>query len=178
MKLQNSLLLNLLCVLFLGAQGNVCLAESSVEADPKVDSATPIPDDTENFSLHGQATYILQYKNKFNSPYQGEKSLLSSGDQTKSYTLTVTPFLGARLWEGAEVYYNPEASEGMPFSNLSGLGGFTNGEMQRGNNVPMVFYTARAFIRQTIGLGGGREHVEGGPNQLAGNVDKRLERKR
>lgn len=59
---------------FLGAQGNVCLAESSVEADPKVDSATPIPDDTENFSLHGQATYILQYKNKFNSPYQGEKA--------------------------------------------------------------------------------------------------------
>ena len=167
------LLSGILFALILGAWAPYCQAESSVEADPTVNSSTPIPDDTENFSLHGQATYVLQYKNKFNSPYQGEKSLLSTGDQTKSYTVTVTPFLGARLWEGAEVYYNPEASEGMPFSNLSGLGGFTNGEMQRGNNVPMVFYTARAFIRQTIGLGGGREHIEGGPNQLAGNVDKR-----
>ncbi len=173
MRSQTKLLSGILFALILGARAPYCLAESSVEADPKVDSTTPIPDDTENFSLHGQATYVLQYKNKFNSPYQGEKSLLSTGDQTKSYTVTVTPFLGARLWEGAEIYYNPEASEGMPFSNLSGLGGFTNGEMQRGNNVPMVFYTARAFIRQTIGLGGGREHIEGGPNQLAGNVDKR-----
>ncbi len=173
MNLRTKFLSRFLFALLFGAQASYCLAESSVEADPTVDSTTPIPDDTENFSLHGQATYVLQYKNKFNSSYQGEKSLLSTGDQTKSYTLTVTPFLGARLWEGAEVYYNPEASEGMPFSNLSGLGGFTNGEMQRGNNVPMVFYTARAFIRQTIGLGGGREHVEGGPNQLAGNLDKR-----
>ena len=146
---------------------------SSVESDPEVDSEKAIPDDTSWYSLHGQATYVLQYKNKFNSPYVGEKSLLSTGDVGKSYTVTVTPFMGVRLWQGAEVFYNPEAAEGMPFSNLSGLGGFTNGEMQRGNLVPMQFYNARAFIRQTIGLGGGVEHIEDGPNQIKGNVDKR-----
>ena len=146
---------------------------SSVEADPEVDSEKAIPDDTSWYSLHGQATYVLQYKNKFNSPYVGDKSLLSTGDVGKSYTVTVTPFMGVRLWQGAEVFYNPEAAEGVPFSNLSGLGGFTNGEMQRGNLVPMQFYNARAFIRQTIGLGGGVEHIEDGPNQIKGNVDKR-----
>lgn len=146
---------------------------SSVEADPEVDSEKAIPDDTAWYSLHGQATYVLQYKNKFNSPYVGDKSLLSTGDVGKSYTVTVTPFMGVRLWQGAEVFYNPEAAEGVPFSNLSGLGGFTNGEMQRGNLVPMQFYNARAFIRQTIGLGGGVEHIEDGPNQIKGNVDKR-----
>ena len=152
---------------------NISYGASSVEGDPTVDSETPIPDDTAWFSVHGQATYILQYKNKFNSPYVGDKSLLSTGDVGKSYTVTVTPFIGMRLWEGAEVFYNPEAAEGVPFSNLSGLGGFTNGEMQRGNLVPMQFYNARAFIRQTIGFGGGIEHIEDGPNQIKGNVDKR-----
>lgn len=149
-----------------------CYAEP-VEGDPTVDSNSEISDDTEWYSIHGQSTYVLQYKNKFNSPYQGDNSLLSTGDVTKSYTLTATAFLGLRLWEGAEVYYNPEGAQGVPFSKLLGLGGFTNGEMQRGANVPMVFYNARAFIRQSFGLGGGVEHIESGPNQLAGNVDKR-----
>lgn len=147
--------------------------ESPVTGDPTVDSSTPLPDATNDFSLHGQATYVLQYKNRFNSPYEGNRSMLSSGDQGKSYTLTMTPFIGARLWEGAAVFYNPEAVESMAFSGLTGLGGFTNGEMQRGTNVPMRFYNARYFIQQTFGFGGGLEHVEDGPNQLEGNVDKR-----
>ena len=146
---------------------------SSVEGDPTVDSETAIPDDSSWYSLHAQSTYVLQYKNKFNSPYAGEKSLLSTGDVGKSYTVTITPFIGISPWKGTEIYYNPEAAEGVPFSNLSGLGGFTNGEMQRGNLVPMQFYNARAFIRQTIGLGGGVEHIEDGPNQIKGDVDKR-----
>jgi hypothetical protein len=28
------------------------------------------------------------------------------------------------------------------------------------------------FLRQTIGLGGGQEHIAGEANQLAGNIDK------
>ena len=96
----------------------------------------------------------------------------TEGDVGRSYTFSATVFLGARLWEGAEVYYNPEMFEGLPFSNFSGLGGFTNGELQKGTTVPPAYYTARAFIRQTFGLGGGQEHIEGEANQLAGNVDK------
>lgn len=159
--------------LFLGAVAQSCLAASSVDDDPVVEDVASQDGKTENFSLHGQATYVLQYKNRFNSPYEGTKSMLSTGDQGKSYTLTVTPFMGARLWEGAAVFYNPEAVESMAFSNLSGLGGFTNGEMQRGSNVPMKFYNARYFIQQTFSFGGGQAYVESGPNQLAGYVDTR-----
>jgi hypothetical protein len=159
--------------LFLGAVAQSCLAASSVDDDPVVEDVASQDGKTENFSLHGQATYVLQYKNQFNSPYEGTKSMLSTGDQGKSYTLTMTPFMGARLWEGAAVFYNPEAVESMAFSNLSGLGGFTNGEMQRGSNVPMKFYNARYFIQQTFSFGGGQAYVESGPNQLAGYVDTR-----
>ena len=153
----------------------IVLAESPVSDSPKVDSAVSVDGDTEQWSIHGQSTYIVQQKNNFNSPYYGQNSLLnkSEGGGGKSYTLSATAFLGARLWEGAEVYWNPEMFEGTPFNGqLLGLGGFQNGELQKGAYAPPIYYTARAFIRQTFGLGGGKEHIEGGPNQLAGNLDK------
>ena len=172
-RLSISILLACLAYALLGIQQNAQAAEA-VSDTPIVDSLTPLLNATEQWSIHAQSTYISQWKNNFNSPYYGEKSMLnkSEGDIGRSYTLTATAFLGARLWEGAEVYFNPEMFEGLPFSNFSGLGGFTNGELQRGTSVPPSYYTARAFIRQTIGLGGGKEHIEGVANQLAGNVDK------
>jgi hypothetical protein len=151
------------------------LAESPVGDSPKVDSSVYVEGETEQWSIHGQSTYIVQQKNNFNSPYYGQNSLLnkSEGAGGKSYTLSATAFLGARLWEGAEVYWNPEMFEGTPFNGqLVGLGGFQNGELQKGSYAPPIYYTARAFIRQTFGLGGGKEHIAGGANQLAGNLDK------
>ncbi len=139
-------------------------------------------EDGEVWSLHAQSTYIEQRKNNFYSPYSsaasqaGNTSLLNrtGGDNNRSFTLSTTAFLGARLWSGAEGYYNPELFEGVPFSGaLVGLGGFQNGELQKGSFVPAVTYNARAFIRQTFGLGGGEEYIpKGTVNQLAGTVDK------
>jgi high affinity Mn2+ porin len=153
----------------------IILAESPVSSAPTINSSSPLAGETEQWSIHGQITYINQFKNNFNSPYYGAKSLLnkSDGDITKSYTFSATAFLGARLWEGAEAYINPEMFEGTPFSGLSGLGGFSNGELQKGTAIPPIYYMARMFLRQTFGLGGGQEHIEGVANQLAGNVDKR-----
>jgi high affinity Mn2+ porin len=167
----------------IGLASTLCLAglslpvhsESPISDTPKVDGAFDVEEDTEQWSIHGQSTYIAQQKNNFNSPYYGQNSLLnkSEGGGAKSYTLSATAFLGARLWEGAEVYWNPEMFEGTPFNGqLLGLGGFQNGELQKGAYAPPIYYTARAFIRQTFGLGGGKEHIEGGPNQLAGHLDK------
>jgi len=161
-------------------------AESPVSSAPVLLAAAPVSDtpiaeemdndgETEQWSIHGQATYIAQQKNNFNSPYYGQNSLLnkSEGNGSKSYSVSATAFLGARLWEGAEAYYNPEMFEGTPFTGqLVGLGGFQNGELQKGSFAPPVYYTARAFLRQTFGLGGGKEYIEGSPNQLAGNIDK------
>ncbi len=131
--------------------------------------------DPEQWSVHGQVTYINQFKNNFDSPYYGPKSLLnkSEGDVPKSYTVSATAYLGAKLWGGGEVYFNPEGFEGIPFSNLSGLGGFNNGELQKGTAIPPIYYMARMFLRQTFNLGGGQEYIAGAPNQLASNVDKR-----
>ena len=52
--------------LFLGAVAQSCLAASSVDDDPVVEDVASQDGKTENFSLHGQATYVLQYKNRFN----------------------------------------------------------------------------------------------------------------
>ena len=87
--------------------------------------------ETEQWSLRGQLTYVAQQKNNFRSSYSGSNSLLnaSEGSSDKSYTLSATAYLGARLWEGAELFYNYEMVEGTPFGGqLTGLGGIQNGE--------------------------------------------------
>ena len=163
-----------------GANTNI-YANPSAHQEERVDVNTN-NQDSQDWSIHLQTTHIEQRKNNFYSPYssinsaKGNTSLLSrsEGDTDRSFTFTTTAFLGTRLWRGAEFYYNPELFEGTPFSGaLVGLGGFQNGELQKGNFIPAITYNARAFIRQTIGFGGGDEYIpEGTVNQLAGTVDK------
>ena len=117
-----------------------------------------------------QSTYVWQSKRPFSAAYSGPNSLTT--EKEKSYSFTATAALGLRLWPGGEVYLNPEASQGVPLSNLTGLGGFTNGEMARTSGPNLTLYRARAFLRQTWGLGGDREQLESDFNQLAGSVDK------
>jgi len=118
-----------------------------------------------------QATYVWQRKSPFAAPYSGPHSL--SPDREKSYSLTATAALGTRTWRGGEVYFNPEVAQGVPLSGLTGLGGFTNGEIARTSGPSATFYRARLFARQTWGLGGGGEKLESDANQLAGSVDRR-----
>ncbi len=140
-----------------------------------VQTRVPAEDqETENLSFHAQMTYINQRHNDFNSSYSGANSLLSrfEGSDGRSYSLSGTIFLGARLWKDTELYYNPEMFSGTPFSgSLVGLGGVQNGELQKGSYAPPVYYTARAFARQTFQFGGEREYLESSANQLAGYVD-------
>ena len=124
----------------------------------------------ENFNVYGQATYIWQKKPAFRAAYTGENSLLPQAE--KSYTFTTTAFIGWRPWAGGELYFNPEAAQGVALSGLHGLGGYVNGEMARTSGPNLKLYRARLFLRQTWGTGGGRETLESGPNQLAGSVDK------
>lgn len=127
--------------------------------------------ETEDWNAQFQATYVWQGKRPFSAAYSGAHSL--SPDKEKSYSFTATAMLGWRPWDGGELYFNPEAAQGVPLSNLTGLAGFTNGEIARSSGPTPKFYRARLFLRQTWGLGGGQEEVESGPNQLAGSVDKR-----
>jgi len=125
----------------------------------------------EEASAKFQATYVWQRKSPFGAPYSGPHSL--SPDREKSYSLTATAALGTRTWRGGELYFNPEVAQGVPLSGLTGLGGFTNGEIARTSGPSASFYRARLFARQTWGFGGGREKLESDANQLAGSVDQR-----
>lgn len=162
----------LCCCISAGA--GAARATAPVDSEPVVNSTVPLMGETERWSIHGQATYMLQQRNNFNSPYAGQNSLLNkSASSADSYSLSATAFIGTRLWRGAEVYWNGEMFQGAPFNGqLTGVGGVYNGELQKGAYPQPVFYNARAFLRQTIGLGGGQEYIEGEANQLAGSLDK------
>jgi high affinity Mn2+ porin len=125
----------------------------------------------EAYGAKFQATYVWQRKYPFGAAYTGTNSLIPEIE--KSYSFTATAALGARLWKGGEIYLDPEVSQGVPLSHLTGLGGFTNGEIARTTGPTPTFYVARAFLRQTWGLGGDREAAESDANQLAGSVERR-----
>jgi hypothetical protein len=116
------------------------------------------------FEAHGQATYIRQFKPAFDAAYSGPKSF--GTDREYGYTFTGTLFLAARLGSALELYFNPEAIQAAPLSSLQGLGGFTNGENQRGAGSQMKAYRARLFGRYAWNLSGEIEDRESQANQV------------
>jgi hypothetical protein len=128
-------------------------------------------EDTEDFTARYQVTYNTQSHPAFRSSYAGENSMTAAAD--RMFTFSATAHWGARLWQGGEIYFNPELAAGVPFAgNLVGLGGFTNGEITRAAGSQPKPYLQRLFLRQTWNQGGEREKVESDFNQMAGSVDK------
>ena len=128
-----------------------------------------IDPESDRWEIHGQTTYLGQGYPAFRAPYGGDNSL-SPGGQYKS-TWSSSLYLNVRLWDGGEVYYNPELLQGFGLSDTTGLAGFSSGEAQK-SNFPYPRYNAsRLYLRQTFGLGGEQEQLASGPNQLAGKVD-------
>ncbi len=125
------------------------------------------------FSAHAQATMITQIHDHFRSPYAGPNSLLPS--EPSATSLTATLYLAARLWENDEnsgtVVFNPEITGGTGFSGVTGLAGFSNGEIQHLGTPEPRPYIARLFVQETIGLGGEQEKLEDDANQIAGTRD-------
>ncbi len=123
----------------------------------------------ESWSVHAQATEILQGYPSFPAAYSGTNSL--SADAQWKNTTTATLFLGRRLWQGGEVYFNPELYEGKGLSDSFGAAGFPNGEANKAGSWNFKYGDARLFVRQTIGLGGPTEQMDSEQNQLAGDED-------
>ncbi|MFT3883656.1 MAG: carbohydrate porin [Gemmatales bacterium] len=129
-------------------------------------------DDKEKwYSVHGQATTILQGNGFFRSPYEGEHSLRSIVNQRTSQTATL--FLDTKLWSGAEFIFNPEIAGGRGLSDVFGVAGFPNGEIPRVGDVAPTPYFARVFLRQTWGLGGEQEDIKAEENVIEGKRDIR-----
>jgi high affinity Mn2+ porin len=120
----------------------------------------------DNFAFHAQATYVNQYDPPFKAPYSGRNSLAANIGRE---TLDVTLYAGVRLWDGAEAWVNPEIDQGFGLSGSVGVAGFPSGEAYKvGADYP---YTRlhRAFLRQTIDLGGEVQKVDAGLNQFSGS---------
>ncbi|MBS0192961.1 MAG: carbohydrate porin [Proteobacteria bacterium] len=120
----------------------------------------------ENWSLHAQATWVDQYHGDFRSPYAGANSLTARAQAKETFDLTI--FAGARLWQGGEIYINPEIDQGFGFDNTLGVAGFTSGEAYKVGRSSPYGRLHRAFLRQTFNLGSGEETVAADVNQLAG----------
>jgi high affinity Mn2+ porin len=132
-------------------------------------TSDPRPIASDNWNIHGQYTFVGQGYPTFHSPYEGPNSL-TGGKQFKE-TQSATAFIGFRPWDGAEVYVNPELMQGFGLNQVHGVAGFPNMEAQKAS-FPMTRYnTARAYLRQTFGLGGEQETIADGPNQLGGKQD-------
>jgi high affinity Mn2+ porin len=125
----------------------------------------------ERTSLHFQQTVISQYKPPFNAPYTGRNSLLPT-EETQS-SITSTLYGAARLWKGAEAYFNPEISGGAGLSKTLGVAGFPNGETFRVGGAEPKIYIARLYFKQYFQWGKEKDTIEDNFNQLKGIRSKR-----
>jgi high affinity Mn2+ porin len=121
-----------------------------------------------SWEIHGQTAFVYQGYPPFAAPYNGAQSLPSSGQSRETWALSA--YLGVRLWQGGELYYDPELLQGFGLALTQGVAGFPNGEAQRAFSYPR-YSTSRLFLRQTFGLGGEREKVESDIDQLFGERD-------
>jgi high affinity Mn2+ porin len=124
------------------------------------------PPDSDNFNLHGQTTLVSQYAFPFRAPYSGQNSLApNAGRETWDLDL----YLGARPWKGAEIWINPEIDQGFGLSGTFGVAGFPSAEAYKVGSAYPYARIPRAFLRQTIDLGGDVQKVDAGINQFAGS---------
>ncbi len=171
-KIYLLLLLSIICTFF----GATAFAQKAGSGSDQIASfASPIDDlPTEGtlfglpVNIHGQTTYINQRYNNFTSSYSGMNSM--SAQKSMAYTWSGTLFFGARLAPNTDIYFNPEVVSGVPFSDLVGLGGFSNGEATKAAGLNAKFYSARAFLRQTINQEGDKVVLENEANQITQTV--------
>lgn len=123
--------------------------------------------DTDNFSIHGQSTFVSQYAFPFRAPYAGQNSLASNAGRE---TFDLDLYVGFRPWEGGEIWINPEIDQGFGLSGTFGVAGFPSAEAYKVGAAYPYARVPRMFLRQTIELGGDEQKVDSGINQFAGTV--------
>ncbi|UPK40702.1 carbohydrate porin [Bradyrhizobium sp. 186] len=137
---------------------------------PSYDPRSSLTDtESDRWEIHGQSTYLPQGYPSFPALYSGPNSLSPSAQAKATWSNSL--FLNARLWDGGEVYYNPELLQGFGLNDTVGAAGFPNGEAQKSNFPYPHYNTSRLFLRQTFGFGGEQEELASGQLQLGQKVD-------
>jgi high affinity Mn2+ porin len=101
-------------------------------------------DSSSRWSIHFQATSIGQHHGAFPALYDGVNSLPSHSENRVS--LTTTAFVEFRANSWIDFVVNPEVA-GRGFGEVTGIAGFTNGEIPRVSSATPTPYFARAFMR-------------------------------
>lgn len=130
----------------------------------------------ERWNAYGQFTYISSWKLPFRARYTNANGSINSlvPDLERSFTGTLSLFIGVKPWPGAEIYFAPELIAERPLSQLRGIGGsIQNFELQKGGSETPQLYRARLNLRQTFGFGGYPVVKESDPLQLGTVVDSR-----
>jgi high affinity Mn2+ porin len=123
--------------------------------------------DRDLINFHGQTTFVEQAYPSFRSPYEGTNSLPGTGEGRETFDATL--YAGVRLWQGAELWISPEIDQGFGFADTHGVAGFPSAESYKlGADYPYA-RMQRAFVRQTIDLGGETEKLDADINQFAGS---------
>jgi high affinity Mn2+ porin len=159
----------------LGFDSDLTMQSIRLGLNYRIDDSTPLADflakgptalETDRFAFHAQATFVNQYDPPFRAPYSGANSLAPN---TSRETADVTLYAGVRLWQGAEAWINPEIDQGFGLSGSVGVAGFPSGEAYKVGADNPYTRLQRAFVRQTIDLGGEVQKVDAGLNQFFGS---------
>ncbi len=118
------------------------------------------------FAVHGQTTFVEQAHPAFRSPYEGPNSLSGGADAEETFDTTLS--LGVKLWQGAEFWANPEIDQGFGFNNSHGVAGFPSAEAYKQGLATPYARLQRAFLRQTVNLGGETENIDDDFTQFKG----------
>lgn len=117
-----------------------------------VGQGAPSPPE-QRWNFHFQSTLIGQGVLPFRAEYSGVNSLEPHGEVKDSFSFDITAHV--RLWRGGELVADVLSWQGYGLSKTTGLAGFPNGEAYRvGKTYPDAF-VSRAYLRETVSLGGG-----------------------
>lgn len=142
----------------IGGHAARLLALATVLAAPVAAQTAEPEAPPQYFAIHAQSTFEDQATLAFTSPYRGANSLDPAARGRETFDATL--FVGARPWRGAQIWIAPEVDQGFGLSNTLGLAGFSSGEAYKVGKAAPYVRLQRAFIRQTIDLGGQSETVD------------------
>jgi high affinity Mn2+ porin len=125
-----------------------------------------------NFDLHFQSTVVGQEVPPFPAKYSGANSLEPHGEIKDTFSFDLMAH--ARLWHGGEFFADVLSWQGYGLSKTTGLAGFPNGEAYRlGKTFPDAL-VARAYLRETVLLGGEADPAADPTAASGGSRAKRL----
>jgi len=111
------------------------------------------PSESVHWEVHMQSTVVAQGHPSFPAEYTGANSMTPGASVRETISVDVTG--GVRLWRGGELFGDALMWQGYGLNNSLGLAGFSSGEAYRIGKTYPDANLCRAYLRETIGFGGG-----------------------